>query len=176
MTCYFCNRKERMAKDWYSRKRNQDSASRKRNESTGNSSKLFNLMNRMTKRNETGTITSVDIVVDSGASAHVVSDWSYRTDIQEVPPITVELASRTSITATLKGRIELNTVIRQGIITNAHYIPTIKMSKLSCSRLDERGVTTKTERRICTLLDKSDSKILQGLGVSKPMVYWLQSW
>lgn len=41
-----------------------------------------------------------EIIVDSGASEHVVSDEIYLTDEEEITPVTVELANGTLATAT----------------------------------------------------------------------------
>lgn len=148
-----------MAKDSYSHKRDQENASSERNASTGSSYNLFSLITRMTKASKTSTITSVDIVVHSGVSEHVLSDRSYLADTQQVSPITVELASGTSIIITLKRKKELNTGIRRVKIANAYNIRTMKMNISSCWRLHERVVITKIERRMCTLLDRTDGKM-----------------
>lgn len=81
--------------------------------------------------------------MDCKASEHVVSGRSYLKNIQQISPITVELADVTSITTTLKGKVEVNTDISGVKITNAYYIPALKINILSCKRLDEHGVISK---------------------------------
>lgn len=87
----------------------------------------------------------MDVVIDHRDSEHVVSDPSYFRDVRQVARITVELVSGTSITAASKVKRDMDTRITQVEMTNACYIPTMKMNILRTSRLDERWSSTKIE-------------------------------
>lgn len=88
------------------------------------------------------SIIRADIVIDSGASEHIVCELSLLSDIHKVLAISVELVNGTKVSCTQRGKIYVDVGRKLIIIGSIHYTPGTNLSILSCFKLDERGVTT----------------------------------
>lgn len=63
------------------------------------------------------------IIVNSRASEHVVSDKLYLTDVEEITPVTVELANRTSVPIKKRKIAELDIRGWSTVLFRAYCIP-----------------------------------------------------
>lgn len=96
-----------------------------------------------------------DIVIDSGASEHVVRERKYFSNLESSYPITVEMADGSKATTRLKGNI--NVKLYNGIrlmVKDVYYLPQLEMNLLSCSRLDKKAISVLFENGRCKFIDR----------------------
>lgn len=105
---------------------------------------------------------SNEMMIDSGASEHVVNDVRFFETIEPIQGIQVELANDTVVTATGKGTVPVDVSGSRIPLTNVHYIPDLKMNLLSCTRLDGDGITSVISRNRCKLFDRENKNSLLG--------------
>lgn len=89
------------------------------------------------------------IVIDRGASEHVATTPEYLLNLTEIPPVAVELANETTVTATKLGIAEIDVREKDTLECKAYWIPEIKLNLLFCSKMEEYGLTTTFELGKC---------------------------
>lgn len=82
------------------------------------------------------------MIIDSGASEHVVPNKDYMSDIQNVPRLAVELTNGAIAKLTNMGTVVVDTGGGRILLTRVYYIPNIMLNLLPCSRLYEKRVST----------------------------------
>lgn len=100
---------------------------------------------------------SAEILIDNGASEHVVCGSFFLSNVRQVAAINVELANGANASSTLRGHIGIDTGRARVMVRNVYYIPDMSLNFLSCSRLDEKGVTTTIAQRRCIFSDRRDN-------------------
>ena len=184
--CWECNRKGHMARDCWraeNRKRDGECTRTIRNDgnrrNNGRKSEADNpariatvtSVKRSPKCNRAGIATrgtiespsDSDIVVDSGASEHVVCDRKFFKSMRTVERITVEMADGTTTSSNTAGTVCVK--LRDGIlleVRNVYYLPRLRMNLLSCARLDVKGITVSFENGRCAFSDRDNRNYLIG--------------
>lgn len=87
---------------------------------------------------------------------------AYVSEIENVPPMTIVLANRSTDTTRNKWVIRMEVGEGQFLKCNACYIPTFKINIPSSSRLNEFDKTTKFEKSMCTFYDRRQGGKLIG--------------
>lgn len=133
--CYYCNRKGHIKKDYQTRKRKQNQITNSRGGSNSDPSKLFNRQARLIKLNKTElksvTERTVNIVIGSEVSEHVIGEQSYPNEINQLAPTTVGQEYGEGITSSLKRKLYLDTGTMRVTIIDVNYIPGMKMTIIS---------------------------------------------
>lgn len=92
------------------------------------------------------------MVLDTGASKNVLNDINLLNEVETVPEITVGPAHSSMVKLThvefVTGNMGYNRLLR----CNAYHILNLNLHLLSCSRLDDRSITTIIASEKCTLL------------------------
>lgn len=102
----------------------------------------------------------LDIIVDGSASVHVVSSHELLTCVQEIPPILLELAKVTTISARYRGVRDIDVGGQVNLTFKEYLVPTLKLNLLSCSQLDDYGITSNFEKGRCMLTDRKNGVTL----------------
>lgn len=113
------------------------------------------LLKRLAENNDRET----DIIIDSGASEHVVNKMDYLTDVKEVSPITVELVNGTGLTASKQGIVQVRLTEKRPITCKAYYTEFINLNLLSCSCLEDNEVTrifASEKSKLNEMFDRND--------------------
>lgn len=85
------------------------------------------------------------------------------THLEEVEPLTVELANVTTVTAHQYGYIYIDMDVESPSLCTTYLIPDIKINWLSCSWLDDRGLRTKISRKKCVFKDWDNNNKILGI-------------
>ena len=104
----------------------------------------------ITTRNTIESPSDSDIVVNSGASEHVVCDRKFFTSMRIVERVNVEMAERTSRSSNMTGTANLK--LQDGVlleVRDVYYQPQLRMNLLSSARLDVKGITVAFENGRC---------------------------
>lgn len=96
-------------------------------------------------------VEALRIIIDSGASEHVVSDPNLLKREQKIEPMSVDLADGTTVIAHYRGPYEIGVGGRINVTFKAYLIPLLELNSVSCSRLNDYGYTTIFEREGCII-------------------------
>lgn len=93
--------------------------------------------------------SEMDIIMESGVFEQLVNWMKYRSCLERVPPITLELADGSKLIATLEGTVHVNFGGRKHTLIKAYLIPQLKLISLSYSRLVGHGISITFEKGKC---------------------------
>lgn len=103
------------------------------------------------------------IVVNSGASNHVVCNSNVLTNVRQVPKVQVELPNSFRIKSSQQQILFLYVDPERITLTNAYYIPGLSLNITFCSRLNEREVRTTVKNGTCHFTDPRDGVIVASI-------------
>lgn len=103
-----------------------------------------------------------EIMVDSGASDHVVNDMTLFQTLNPAQNIKVELANCARVTTTVNRTVWIGVNGIPIILWTVHYIPTLKLIIISCNRFGEKAVTTNIANEQCSLFSWRDGNKFVG--------------
>lgn len=98
----------------------------------------------------------MDIIIDSGASEHVVTGEEYLFDVKQMPKITVEPPNGKSVVLSFERIVKVDVGKEHPIFYKVYFIFCNKLSLISCSRMDEHGITSIFAQEMCTLWDRGE--------------------
>lgn len=75
--------------------------------------------------------SNTDVIIDSGASEHLIRDVGYLTEVERVPTIDVSLANGTKVQSTHRGMMKVKVAADQAVSCRAYYIPTMNLNIFS---------------------------------------------
>lgn len=96
-------------------------------------------------------ISGRPITIDNGASGHAIDDLNLFQTMEPVRTKELELADGIVAIPNLKRRVMLALSGTKLASRSVYYVHTLRLNKLSCSRVDERGWTTNITNGVCTL-------------------------
>lgn len=131
---------------------------------------IVNLLKPSTSSSETlsGKNTSVDFLIDSGASHHMTGDEDLLTDVYDIPSSIVVLPNGKHSYATKEGSLHLSS---DRILTHVLYIPDLSCTLISLARLlREHSCFAIFTDKLCVIQDRS-SKMPIGAGEEENGVY-----
>ena len=120
-------------------------------------------INEITTAKERMFNSDCGIIVDSGASEHVVGDKNFLSEIKAAEEINVEMADRSVVSSRLKVKICVQ--LYEGIILKVrkvYLVPRSKINLLSCTCLDEKGITALFSYGRCKFLDRDAGNSIIG--------------
>lgn len=82
-----------------------------------------------------------EIVVASEASEHVLCDKKLHSEVQQVPCVHVELPNGCSLVSNQKSIVSLQIEADETTLGLVYCTPSSNFNIMSCSKLDEKGVT-----------------------------------
>lgn len=114
-------------------------------------------VSRRATRREENSLTgaaSNEVIIDSGASEHVVGNIQLLTDVKMLPNIYVEHPGGQRVDTIQKGKFSLLLGSDYVTLTSMYYIPCMNINIISCTRLDEKRFTTTITNGVCHLRDR----------------------
>lgn len=103
------------------------------------------------------------IVMDSGASEHVLKDPRFFESMEEDEEITIETADGSKKTTNIRGAVRVR--LFDGIIlvvSNVYYMPELDMNLIPCTQLDTKGISISFADGRCCINDRNDNGALLG--------------
>lgn len=97
------------------------------------------------------------MIVDSGESEHVAQSLYCFRDLQDTDELKLELAEGSIAKASIKRRVDIQMGNRSILLSNVHFIPSLRSGILSCSKLGENRISTTNARGKCTLTTRKDN-------------------
>ena len=82
---------------------------------------------------------TVEFLIDSGATHHLVNDRQLLLSIESVPKITFGLAGSGSLESTHKGRLDINLKDSSLKVADVYYVPGVRLNILSVMKLRHNG-------------------------------------
>lgn len=151
-------------------KRNDSLGSKFRAKERGAGAKLALVMKSKSQAHKAGKISAIreprpvcnqQIIITSKPSKHVESVTNLFTIIEQMESIQIEIANGMVVTSSREGSVTTSTDIEWFTLGTVYYIPFSQVNFMSCSRLDEYGVTTSIAKCNCSLYyTNSNSKSL----------------
>lgn len=100
--------------------------------------------------------------MDSGASKHVVNNLKLFETFKPSWKQYIELANVTKSQAKGKDTVTVNNYGIRITLSNVHHTSALKLNLMSCSRLDEKKVTTTNSKYQCELFDRDARNRVKG--------------
>lgn len=94
-------------------------------------------------------------MLDSGAPENVVCNLKYLRNVEHVDEINAELANDAEVTSSKIGTVRVRFGNVKLFTCQAFYIPKLKLDLLSCSRLDDCGLTSTIAKGTCELFNRN---------------------
>lgn len=82
------------------------------------------------------------MIYDSAASERVAAGIKLFHSVTDVEKVEVELANGSTVKSRRQGKVLVDTGILILVLRTVYFIPTLWLNLLSCSSLDEYGITT----------------------------------
>lgn len=101
----------------------------------------------------------LNIVLDGGASEHAVNNLRMLTDIQKITQMPVERPNGTPLKTIHHGLLTVDANGSQ-ISCRGYRIPFIRLNMLSCTRMDDYGITRMIDGSKCVLIDRLANRCL----------------
>ena len=104
-----------------------------------------------------------DVVIDSGASEHIVCDQKYFWELSNAEEISIEVAEGRVTKA--KEKVTIRVRLHDGmllIVTNVYYVPEMRMNLLSCAQLVDKGISVMIFLGHFEFLDRDRGNSLMG--------------
>lgn len=135
----------------------------------------FFMLNLVVQRDTQQT----DILVDSGASAHMSPFRHLLHNVHSIPKREIKLGDNSVVTAQMAGDMCMRiphgrrtylTVVAKDVLC----VPSLGLNLLSSACLASRGVATVFDRDGCTLVDRTDHDKVLAKAVLRDQLYWLE--
>lgn len=101
------------------------------------------------------------MIVDNGGSEHVIGDACLFHSLHGVEEMEVDLPNGTSTSSNKQGLVSVEIGHMKLMLRSVYYITALTLNALSCSRLDEHGISTEISNGSCKLIDRGqEDKLL----------------
>lgn len=100
-----------------------------------------------------------EFMIDSHSSEHVINDVRLFQDWHSIPEIEIKLADGGKLLTTEKN-VAVQARITEMALRNVLYISALHLGLISCSRMDEKSITTSFAKDCCSLFGCDENNYL----------------
>lgn len=105
-------------------------------------------------------------IVDSGCTQHITNDITNFTEVRCITPIRVHLADNRVVEAMRQGTLTIDLDPAENcskgatrlVLSRVLYVPEAGVNMISCTQLDNSGISTLIEGGKCVLIDRRDKR------------------